>query len=101
MSNFKAFTHLSGLIFGFLGPLVILLTAEEGEVKIHARHALNWQLSLLLYIFLSFILMFVVIGIFTLFLFIALDFIFGLMAAAKAKDGVEWKYPLSIPFLKV
>ncbi|MFH7242819.1 MAG: DUF4870 domain-containing protein [Spirulina sp.] len=92
--------HVLGLLTGFIGPLIIYLVTEDPEVKRHARIALNWQISLLIYLFVSVILMFVVIGFFLFFIALLLDLVFCIMAALKANDGIAWKYPLTIPLIK-
>ncbi len=93
-------THLLGLLTGFLGPLILLLSVEEEEVKKHARNALNWQLSLLVYALITILLIFVVIGIFLIPVLIILDLTFSIIAMLKANKGELWEYPLSIPFVK-
>ncbi len=94
-------THILGLVTGWLGPLIVLLATSEEPVKNHARMALNWQLSLVIYSIVSGVLVFVVAGIFLLIAIYILDLIFCIMAAVKAGRGELWQYPLTIPFLKV
>ena len=98
-NSLKSLTHILGIIAGFLGPLIVMLSTEDEEVKKHAKYALNWQLSLLIYFFASFILVFVLIGFLFLFALIILNLIFCIIAATKAKNNELWKYPLAIPFL--
>jgi len=93
-------THVLGLFTGWLAPLIILLVTGEEHVKNHARMALNWQLSLLIYAIVSGILTFIIVGWFLLVAVFVLDVIFCIMAAVKAGRGELWQYPLSIPFLK-
>ena len=90
--------HLLGLITGFLGPLIILLATEDKRAKTHAKKALNWQFSLLIYYAVSFVLMFVLIGFLTFFAVAILNIIFCIMAAVKASKEELWDYPLAIPF---
>lgn len=99
-NTIKLLTHVLGLITGFLGPLILLLTTQDEEVKNHAKKALNWQISLAIYIVISLILMFVLIGFLLIFIVLALDVIFCIIAAVKANNGELWNYPLAIPFLK-
>lgn len=104
----------SSLVLGFLGPLLIYLLVEDKEVKKHGKNALNWQISLLIYSaitgilwLVSFILSFILVGVpfliitsTILFVLVTLNFIFSIIAAIKANDGVVWEYPLSIRFFK-
>lgn len=94
-------THLLGLVTGFLGPLIMLLALDDEKVKNHSRLALNWHFSLMIYVFCSFILMLVLIGVLTFLILIVLNFVFCIIATIKASDGNYWKYPLAIPFFKV
>ena len=92
--------HVLGLLTGFLGPLVILLVTQDASVKAHARRALNWQISLTIYIFASFLLMFILIGFLFIFALFVLDLVLCILAAVKAGDRVLWNYPMTITFVK-
>jgi hypothetical protein len=94
-------THILGLFTGFLGPLIILLVTQDKNSKNHAKYALNWQFSLMIYFFVSIILAFVLIGFLFLFALFVLDLIFSIMAAVRAGDNKLWQYPLAIHFFKV
>lgn len=93
--------HILALFLGFIGPLIILLAAKEGKTKMHAKSALNWQLSLIIYLIIGGMLVFVLIGILVLAILGILNVIFCVVAAVRAADGEVWKYPLSIQFFKV
>ena len=99
-------THLMGLLvyfvgpFAFIGPLVVMLSSEDKIVRNHARVALNWQLSLLIYSFISAILILLIIGFLLLFALTVLNLIFVIVGTIKASEGNIWEYPLTIPFLK-
>ena len=55
--------HILGLVTGFIGPLIILLISKKNYEKDHAKLALNWQISLVIYGIISIILVFILIGI--------------------------------------
>jgi len=93
--------HVLGVFIGLWGPLIILLAAKDKNVKKHAKNALNWQLSSIIYYIVSFILMIILIGFLLLFAVYIVNIVFSIIAAVKASEGETWKYPLSIPFLKV
>lgn len=42
-------THILGYFTNWIGPLIILLVTKEKDVKEHAKKALNWQISLIIY----------------------------------------------------
>ena len=101
-------THVLGLFFGFLAPLIILLASKEECVKKHSKNSLNWQLTYLLCVIIPFFLIFflpqifLVLAIIYLFFFVLmiLDIVFCIIAAVKASNNKIWKYPLAIPFTK-
>ena len=86
---------------GFLGPLIIWLIKrdESPYVEEHAREALNFQISFLIYMLVSVLLMLVIIGFF-LFIGIAIfGFVVMIIAAVKAANGEQYRYPLTIRFI--
>lgn len=92
--------HILAIFLGFIGPLIILLIAKDEESKKHAKTALNWQLSLIIYFIVAGILSLILIGILLFVILGILNIIFCILAAVKASEGEVWKYPLSIGFLK-
>lgn len=92
--------HILALLTGFIGPLIVLLATQDAEARAHARRALNWQISLILYLFVSFLLAFVLIGIPLMIALSVCNFIFCIVAAVKAGSGILWDYPMIIRFLK-
>ncbi|HKL24091.1 MAG TPA: DUF4870 domain-containing protein [Candidatus Nanoarchaeia archaeon] len=93
-------SHVLALLVGFLGPLIIFLSTEDKEGKKHAKNALNWQFSLIIYFIVGVLLAFVYIGFFIVLVLGILNVIFCIIAAVRASEGIFWKYPLSIPFFK-
>ena len=108
--------HLSALLgfvgvpFGnVLGPLLVwqIKKNEFPSVDVHGKAALNFQLTILIAIFVScvagFILSFICIG-YLLFFFAAAiglcGLIFPIIAGVKANNGEDYKYPYCIEFLK-
>lgn len=83
---------------GFLAPLVIMLVKgkDSAFVRRHAVESLNFQISLLIYLVVSFVLAFVLIG----FVLLAAVAVFALvviiLATVKAANGEEYRYPLCI-----
>ena len=101
-------THILPLVTSFiipvlgniLSPLIILLITEEEIVKKHSKASLNWQLSLSIYLIVSSILMFLLIGFLIFPIVIVVGIIFPIMAAIKSNENpnIVWQYPLSIKF---
>lgn len=102
---------LSGLIVPFgniLGPLIIwqIKKAEFPELEWHGKEALNFQISVLIYLLcgavLAFIGMFFCVGWLLIPVLMAISFaslIFSVIAGIKANDGQAYRYPLTIRFL--
>jgi len=93
--------HLLGLFTGFIGPLVIYLVKSEspGFVKENARNALNFQISVIIYFIICFILMLVIIGIPMMVALGIFSLIVEILGSVRAYGGQVYKYPLAIPFL--
>lgn len=105
--NMGLLSHLltfCGYVFPFgniLGPLVIYLTKKDQSdfVRHHSAEALNFQISLTIYVIISAILVFVIIGIFFLIILAIMDIVLTIVAAIKASDGVYYRYPITIRFV--
>jgi len=101
------FCHLSGLagfIFPFgniIAPLVIWLIKKEEYALVNdqGKEALNFQISMTIYIIASVILIFLVIGIPLLIILGIFSLIVVIIAAIKANEGEKYRYPLTIRFL--
>lgn len=95
-------SHILTIVAGFIAPLVIYLIKkdESAYVKKHAAESLNFQISLAIYFIGSFILMFVVIGIFTMIAACIMAFVCAILATIKANEGKFFKYPLTIRLIK-
>lgn len=97
------FAHLLGLFTGFIGPLVLFLlkNTEHGSLaRENAKHALNFQISLMIYFFVSGILIFVLIGILLMFVLGVFALVVQIVAAIRAYEGKIYQYPLEIQFIK-
>ena len=102
------FCHLSALV-GFaipfgnnIAPLIIwtLKKDEYPHVNDQGKEAINFQLSITVYILISVILVFVVIGIPLLIILGIFSLIMTVIAALNANDGKKYRYPFTIRFIK-
>jgi uncharacterized Tic20 family protein len=106
--NWAMLCHLSafaGFFFPFgaiIGPLILWLSKkDESEwININGRNALNFQLSILLYLVLSIPLVFIVIGIPIIISLAILKVICIIIGSVNASKGQLFKYPLTIPFIQ-
>jgi uncharacterized Tic20 family protein len=104
------FCHLSALAgynilpgIGFvIGPLIIWLIKKQEHIFIdeQGKEALNFQISMMIYMFASAILILVLVGFLLLISLGIFQLIMIIIAAIKANNGEHFKYPLSIRFIK-
>jgi uncharacterized Tic20 family protein len=92
----------AGLAMAFLVPLVILLVKgkESAFVRHHAVESLNFQLSMLIYLFVSILLALLLVGLLILPVLGVLWLVFVVLATIKASNGEGYRYPLTIRFVK-
>jgi uncharacterized Tic20 family protein len=100
--------HLSALA-GFIiplgnviGPLVIWMIKKDVYplVDDQGKEALNFQISMTIYYIISCILILILIGIPLLIGLALFSLVVTIIAMVKASDGVAYRYPLSIRFIK-
>ena len=96
---------LAGYFFPFgnvLGPLVVWLVKGKDLPFIddQGKEALNFQISMTIYILISAVFSFVLIGLPFLIGFVLADFILTIIAAVNARDGKPYRYPLTIRFVR-
>jgi uncharacterized Tic20 family protein len=102
------FCHLSvflGYVFpfaNFIAPLVIWLSKREGSpfVDDQGKEALNFQISLVLYGLLTFLLCFVVIGFLLIPFVVIAGIVLPIIAGVKANNGEWFRYPMTIRLIK-
>jgi uncharacterized protein len=103
------FAHLSSLL-GWIGipfanliaPLIMWLIKKD-EMPFgssQAKECLNFQISMTIYVIISAILALVIIGFFALVALAVFDIVVTIIAAIKANDGIAYRYPLTIRFIK-
>lgn len=111
LAHASAFIQFIG-IPSVVGPLIVwLLRREDPVVEPHARAALNFQLSLLVYFivggFVAFVALVSIVGIaltllivLALLLLLFLELLFALLATLAASRGELYRYPLSLELVK-
>lgn len=101
--------HIGGIFFGFLPSLIgYLILKDKGPfIRLHTAAALNFQISLTIYIvglyILGTILLFVVVGIvfyIAAFAVAVAAIVFMIIAAVAANKGQPYSYPLTITFVR-
>lgn len=85
-----------------VGPLLVwqIKKHELPAIEPHAKEVINFQISCLIYFLLAAMLTVIVIGLPLMFAIGLFNLVCVIIAALKANDGILWKYPLAIRFLK-
>ncbi len=96
---------LSGYVipFGNLIAPIIIWSMKKDEfpmVDAHGKEVINFQISMTIWMIISGVLIFLLIGIPLLILLAILQVVFIIIGAIKADNGELYKYPLSIQFIK-
>jgi uncharacterized Tic20 family protein len=100
--------HLSALagfiipVGNIIGPLIVwqIKKTEFPQVDDQGKEALNFQITVLLAAIVSFVLMFVVIGIFLLAAVGIANLVFIIIATLRANQGELYKYPFNLRLIK-
>jgi len=85
-------------LLNIAGPAAVWLTKrdESDFIELHAREALNFQISFTLYMTVASILMFVLIGFVLVPALVLLDVVVIVLAALRASRGEFYAYPISL-----
>ncbi|MDF1701400.1 MAG: DUF4870 domain-containing protein [Planctomycetota bacterium] len=92
-----------GLPFGWIvGPLIVYLVKKDESpfVRDHAREALNMGISCTIYLIVSVVLAFFIIGIVTALIVTIGAIVYAIVAGMKANEGRSYRYPFIIRFIK-
>jgi uncharacterized Tic20 family protein len=102
--NFTSLGNILGILIGFISPLIFWLIYRDRSKFLDAnlKSALNFHLTTIIAFIAASILTAVTFGILSiLFLVIGvLILIFCILAFVKTRNGENYTYPLSIPFVK-
>ncbi|MDQ4137363.1 MAG: DUF4870 domain-containing protein [Actinomycetota bacterium] len=95
-------THIGGIFFGFLAPLIAYLVFKDrgAFVRHHTAQALNFQITLAIAAIVSVILFFAIIGFFLIAVVAILGIVFPILAAVASNKGDWYRYPIAIPMVK-
>jgi uncharacterized Tic20 family protein len=111
LAHASAFIQALG-VPSLVGPLVVwLMKRDDPVVEPHARAALNFQLSLLLYtvagIVLAILAALTIVGlvlsamiVIFLIILVILELVFALLASLAASRGEMYQYPMSLELVK-
>jgi uncharacterized Tic20 family protein len=103
------FCHLGGLagyvmpiVGNVVAPLIVWQIKKDASpfVDQQGKEAVNFQISMSLYALICIPLVFIIVGAFLLLAVGIVDLVFLLIAAVKANNGQQYRYPLAIRFIK-
>jgi uncharacterized Tic20 family protein len=93
-------THLSGIVAGFIVPLIIWLInkdkADKSWLTGQAKEALNFQITLLIAYVVCVVLSFVLIGMILMPIIWIASIILMILAAVKSNNGESYRYPVAL-----
>jgi uncharacterized Tic20 family protein len=100
-NQWASFAHLGGIL-GLLPSLIIwLIFKDRGAfTNTEAKEALNFQIVILGASIIAGLLTFVIIGALLYPLIIIAQIVFSILGFLKAKDGIAYRYPVTIRFIK-
>jgi uncharacterized Tic20 family protein len=90
--------HLSGILFGFLGPLVVMLVfgPRDGFTKDQSTEALNFQITLMIGWVAAILLSAVGIGLLLFPVVWIGGLVLSIMAGLAANNGQPYRYPVCL-----
>ncbi|MFH7242728.1 MAG: DUF4870 domain-containing protein [Spirulina sp.] len=93
-----------GLVFPFgsiLGPLLIWLVKRDEMpfVDDQAKEALNFNLSMTIYMVASVLMILVLVGILMIVILSFVWMVLVILAAVRSNEGMAYRYPLTIRFI--
>ncbi len=103
--NLAALSHLSAFITfvgipSLVGPLVMwLLNRDDPFVEEQAKDALNFNISFLIYGVVAAFSIILLVGLVALPVVLVTWFVLVIVAAVKASNGEDYRYPFTIRFV--
>lgn len=94
--------HLSQLVTAFIIPIIMWAVGKNDSPKVdlHGKNIINFQISVIVWIFIGIITSIIGIGIIILLVIGIAVTVTIIIASIKAYNGEDWTYPLTIKFLK-
>jgi uncharacterized protein len=94
--------HVLTLVGSFIPPLVIYLlkNKESSYVADHARESLNFQITMIIAMIVSSLLIILLIGLLFIWVLGILDVIWVVVAAVRASENKLYRYPFNLRLIK-
>jgi uncharacterized Tic20 family protein len=81
-------------------PVILLFASSDDFVRANAREALNFHISLIIYLIVSFALCLVFIGFVLLIALAIFAFVASIIATVKACEGQLYRYPMTVRIIR-
>lgn len=104
--NWATIAHLSAFVMfvgvpSLVGPLIVWLAKKDDpHVEVHAKEALNFNITFLIYAIVAGISVIVLIGLLALPFVFIVWFVLVIVAGIRSSEGEMYRYPLTIRFLR-
>lgn len=102
--NLAMLTHLSGIILGFIVPLIVWLVNKDNAAKSYltteSKEALNFQLTILIGYVICWILTVILIGALLWFIVWIVNLVFCILAAVAVSSKGSYRYPFALRLIK-
>ena len=97
-----ALVHASGILLGFIVPLVVWLIKKDESPYLarNSAEALNFQITMLIAYCVCMVLTVVLIGMLLLPLVWLFNLVLCIVAAVKTSNGEDYRYPMTIRLIK-
>lgn len=94
--------HVLTLVGSFIPPLIIyvLKNKESSFVADHARESLNFQITMIIAMIISSLLIILLIGLLFIWVLGVLDVIWVVVAAVRASENKLYRYPFNLRLIK-
>lgn len=96
--NIATVTHLGGTVFSFVPALIVWMLKKDDSAYIadQAKEALNFQITVLIALFIATVLMWVLIGFLLYPVIWMVNIVFCIIAAISTSKGETYRYPLCL-----
>lgn len=100
--HFSVFSAWILPIAGLIVPIILwqMKNTQSPIIDQHGKNVVNWIISMIIYFAISILLIFILIGILGIVILSVLAIICPIIGGIKANQGIVWRYPLTIRFLK-
>lgn len=102
LTHLSALTGMFTIVGSIVGPIIVWQIQKEKSafIDFHGKEAVNFNITIAIAAGISFVLMFILIGVFLLWIIGAVWLILTIIPAVKANNGEYYRYPISIRFIK-